>query len=147
MSPPFLTKPASHRVRRRIGAYAAAAVAEEDAERREDGGEDDLEAGRAAAGAHRAAAGMSPARRPRRSEGPEVGFAKLVRGVGDWLPGWCLLCTRGRQGNDAGSDDGCQEKMPMLAWYTSPALPSRGPTETAARVVSVPPHMRPGQHG
>ena len=37
-------------------AYAAAAVAEEDSERREDDGEDDLEAGRAAAGAHPAGA-------------------------------------------------------------------------------------------
>jgi len=53
-----------------IDAYAAAAVAEEDAERREDDGEDDLEAGRAAAGAHRAGAGMSPARRLGRSRGP-----------------------------------------------------------------------------
>jgi hypothetical protein len=37
-------------------AYAAAAVAEEDAQRREDDGEDDFEAGRAAAGAHPAGA-------------------------------------------------------------------------------------------
>jgi hypothetical protein len=41
-------------------AYATAAVAEEDAERREDDGEDDLEARRAAAGAHPAGGAGTP---------------------------------------------------------------------------------------
>jgi hypothetical protein len=95
-------------------AYAAAAVAEEDAERREHDGEDDLEARRATAGiAHpvvrpsSSSEGWSAAGSCQRAG--LVGF-EGARGFGQ--PGWGRLCTRGPRGimpNPAAA----REKMPM----------------------------------
>lgn len=103
-------------------AYAAAAVAEEDAQRREDRGEDDLEARRAAAGAH---PGGTPALRG------HTHTHKLARKVslGVNLYGG----TTGR-GNDAESDAGCHGKMPMGAFTSQDRSWARA-------------HMRPGRNG